>query len=252
MRLLIATVAVVGATALGVGLMLLVRRGAPDGSHFADGDRAAGVFGVLATGFAVLLDFVVFLAFESYDEARSGAEREALIVAQQVETAQFLPVPAATELAGQLVCYARSVAGVQWARMENGTLGEELNPFASDMFRTIRTVEAVSASEQSAYDRWHEQTSDREEARRDCIHGAVGVIPTPLWIVLLLSGTLIVAFILFFADSGERAIAQAMLMGSVVAGITATLLLLTALIDEELAVSGVHVTPPCDAVGNPT
>ena len=148
-----------------VTAMLLVRRRAPDGSYFHDGDRAAGVFGVLATGFAVLLGFVVFLAFESYDEARSGAEREALVVAQQVETAQFFAEPTANELTSQLVCYARSVVGVQWDRMENGTLGEQLNPFAAEMFRLIRTVEPGSASEQSAYDRWHDQTSDREEAR---------------------------------------------------------------------------------------
>ena len=75
--------------------MLLVRRRAPDGSYFNDGDRAAGVFGVLATGFAVLLGFVVFLAFTSYDAARAGAEDEALIVAQQVETAQLLPADGA-------------------------------------------------------------------------------------------------------------------------------------------------------------
>ena len=73
--------------------MLLVRRGAPDGSYFEDGDRAAGVFGVLATGFAVLLGFVVFLAFESYDTSRSGAETEAR-TREQFETAQFLPVAA--------------------------------------------------------------------------------------------------------------------------------------------------------------
>ena len=53
--------------AIAVGAMLLVRRNAPDGSYFADGDRASGVFGVLATGFSVLLGFIVFLAFTSYD-----------------------------------------------------------------------------------------------------------------------------------------------------------------------------------------
>ena len=52
--------------------MLLVRRKAPDGGYFNDGDRAAGVFGVLATGFAVLLGFIVFLAFASYDASRAG------------------------------------------------------------------------------------------------------------------------------------------------------------------------------------
>jgi hypothetical protein len=81
-------VLVVAVTAVAITAMLLVRRRAPAGSYFEDGDRAAGVFGVLATGFAVLLGFVVFLAFESFDTSRSGAESEAQLVRQQFETAQ--------------------------------------------------------------------------------------------------------------------------------------------------------------------
>jgi len=71
---------VVGTTS---AVMLVVRRRAPAGSYFSDGDRAAGVFGVLATGFSVLLGFIIFLAFSSYDASRSGAETEATIVDQQ-------------------------------------------------------------------------------------------------------------------------------------------------------------------------
>jgi len=52
MNLALAILIVVIATAVAVAAMLLVRRNAPDGSYFADGDRAAGVFGVLATGTA--------------------------------------------------------------------------------------------------------------------------------------------------------------------------------------------------------
>src|SRR5438034_9183060 len=114
MSIPLALVVIVVAAALGIAAILLVRRHAPDGSHFNDGDRAAGVFGVLATGYAVLLGFVVFLAFTSYDNARTGAEQEARVVAQQIETAGFFQQPARTTLTEQLVCYARSVAGVQW------------------------------------------------------------------------------------------------------------------------------------------
>src|SRR6188472_309961 len=128
MSILWAALIVFAVTVVTIGAMLLVRRGAPGGSYFEDGDRAAGVFGVLATGFAVLLGFVVFLAFTSYDAARAGAESEAQIVAQQVETAQLFPPAVSGRLTRQLVCYARSVTGVQWDRMEAGTLGEQLNP----------------------------------------------------------------------------------------------------------------------------
>jgi hypothetical protein len=273
MNLIIAILIVVGATVAAVGAMLLVRRGAPDGSYFHDGDRAAGVFGVLATGFAVLLGFVVFLAFTSYDAARAGAETEAFTVAEQVETAQFFPQTAAAELTGELVCYARSVVGVQWERMESGTLAEQMNPWGVELYRTLRTVVPATAPEQSAYDNWLVQTSTRQEARNDRIHGAIGVIPAPLWLVLFFSAALIFVFMLFFADSGERAVVQALLIGVVVAVITSMLVLLRFLdnpfhggygglrpvamertleiIEQELAIAGQDEPLPCDAEGNP-
>src|SRR5690242_6752808 len=221
-----AALIIVVAAAAAVGAMLLVRRRAPEGSYFEDGDRAAGVFGVLATGFAVLLGFVVFLAFESYDTSRSGAETEAQIIQQQFETAQLMPARVRGAFSGQLLCYARSVVHQEWPRMESGTLTDGYNPWTVVMFRTLQTVEPRSASEQAAYGKWLDQRTDRESARADRTHGAEGVIPTPLWIVLFLSAGIIGVFMLFFADSGERWFVQAAMMGSVAVVITSTLLLL--------------------------
>jgi hypothetical protein len=221
-----AALIVAGVTVVAITAMLLVRRRAPEGSYFEDGDRAAGVFGVLATGFAVLLGFVVFLAFESFDTSRTGATAEAAIVAQQFETAQLMPVAARAPLSGELVCYARNVVHREWPRMESGGLGGGYNPWGIALFRTLKTVEPHSASEQAAYDNWLDQRHDREDARADRVHGAEGVIPAPLWIVLLLSALVIFGFMLFFTDSGERAVVQASMMGSVAVVITSTLLLL--------------------------
>src|SRR4051795_8326389 len=131
---------VVGVAAVTIAAMLLVRRGAPAGSYFEDGDRASGIFGVLATGFAVLIGFVVFLAFESFDTSRSGAETEARTVVQQFETAQFLPLAVRPFLAGDLVCYARTVIYQEWPRMEAGTLGDSRNQWSLAMLRTLRTT----------------------------------------------------------------------------------------------------------------
>ena len=61
---------------------------------------------------------------------------------------------------------------------------ESYNPWSVAMFRTLRTVEPRSASEQAAYGKWLDQRTDRESARADRTHGAEGVIPTPLWLVL--------------------------------------------------------------------
>jgi len=226
MRLLWAGIVIVGVAGLAITAMLLVRRKAPAGSYFEDGDRAAGVFGVISTGFAILLGFVVFLAFESYDTSRSGAETEAQILMQQFETAQFLPESVRPRLSGELVCYARTVVNQEWPKMESGTLGNAFNPWGVAMFRTMQAVEPKSNSEQTAFDKWFDQRSERENARTDRVHGAEGVIPTPLWIVLFLSAGIIFVFMLFFADSTERVVVQATMMGGVVVVISSMLLLL--------------------------
>ncbi len=272
MSLAIAILILIGTTSIAVFAMLRVRRKAPAGSYFNDGDRAAGVFGVIATGFAVLLGFVVFLAFTSYDSARTGAETEAHIVAQQVETAQLLPPAASRALTAELLCYARSVIGVQWDRMEAGTLGDDLNPWAVKMFDTLKGVDPETPPEQAAYAKWLDERSAREDARNDRVHGAAGVIPTPLWIVLFFISAVIFLYMFFFADSAERAVVQGVLMGSIVAVIVSMLLLLQFLnnpfhgglgglrpdemkrtlkiIDQELSVGQRHMKLPCDARGN--
>src|SRR3982751_4367721 len=117
MNLVWSVLVILGVTAVANAAMLLVRRRAPAGSYGADGGRAAGVFGVLATGFSVLLGFIVFLAFTSYDQSRAGAEQEALILVQQVENAQFFPRADVGVLTGELVCYGRSVVDGEWAQM---------------------------------------------------------------------------------------------------------------------------------------
>src|SRR4051812_18358677 len=146
-----ATIIVVAVACVSIAAMLFARRRAPEGSHFADGDRAAGVFGVLATGFALLSGFVVFLAFEKYDTSRSGASSEARIVAHQFETVEFLPSPTRQQLAGELVCYARDVVHHEWPQMRSGTLRDEPNKWGLALFRTLRSAQPRSATEQAAF-----------------------------------------------------------------------------------------------------
>jgi hypothetical protein len=217
------------AVAVAIGAMLFVRRKAPEGSYFEDGDRASGVFGVLATGFAIFAGFVIFLAFTSYDQSRSGAEAEALVLFQQFETAQFLPANVRPRLDGELICYGRSVVGQEWPRMEDGTAGDAINPWAVSLFTSLKLAKPKTSSEDAAYGKWLDQTSDRESARRDRVHGAAGIIHNSIWLVLFFTSGVVFAFMLFFADSAERAVSQAMLVGSAVAVVTTTLLAIHAL-----------------------
>ena len=272
MNLLHSLLVVVGVTASTVTAMLLVRRRAPAGSFFSDGDRASGVFGVLATGFSVLLGFIIFLAFQAYDDTRAGAEAEAAVVVQMVQTAQLMPAGSSQELTGELICYGRSVVGTEWDAVARGADQDSINPWGARMFTTVAALQPETSTEQSAYDRWMAQTADRQQARNDRVHTAQGIIPAPLWLALYLICAVIFVYLLFFADSTERALTQGVLMGSVTVVITLLMLLLgffdnphgeglgrlqpTAMerslriVDAQLDVLGLSDAPPCDEQGN--
>jgi hypothetical protein len=273
MNLVVPAIVTVTATAVAIGAMLLMRRRAPDGGYFADGDRASGIFGMLATGFSVLLGFIVFLAFTSYDRTRTGAENEAVVLFEQFQTAQLLPEAHRSELTGELVCYGRSVVFQEWPMLESGSRRTDINPWGVALFRTLEQVQPTTPVEQAAYDKWLDQTFTRNEVRNDRLHGAEGVIPLPVWLVLLFTSGVIFTFMLFFADSGERAISQGVLIGSVVAVMVSSLFLLRFLddpyrpgvgglhpvnmersletIQEARTDLGLHDPLPCDAAGAP-
>ena len=273
MNIALGLLVIVVAVAAMSALMLWVRRTAPEGSYFTNGDRAAGVFGVLATGFSVLLAFIIVLGYQAYDEARAGAESEAILVAQQVETAQFFAEPARSQLTGQLVCYGRTVVGPEWQALETGTLDTTINPWAGRMFQTLLKVNPQTGVEQSAYDTWTSQTQQRELARNDRIHGASGLIPVPMWVALFVLAALLFTYLLFFADSAEGAATQVLLMASLTVVVVSSLLLITFfnkpfgtgagtlkptamqrmlhVVESEMPSVGVVVTPPCDSDGRP-
>lgn len=225
MNLLWATAVVVVSCAIAVAVLLAVRRFSPQGGHFGDSGPAAGVFTILATFFAVLFAFVVFFAFESYDRSSTSAEVEAQVVVQQLETAQLLPAGARAQLSAELTCYARSVVHQEWPAMEKGaTL--EVNEWDTQLFRTLQDVDPTTPTEQAAYAKWLDQRSDREQARQERALGEDGVIPVPLWFVLGVSAAVVWGFVFLFADRGEGAVVQAIMIGTVTVMIVSGLLVI--------------------------
>ncbi len=160
--------------------MLLVRRRAPDGSYFNDGDRAAGVFGVLATGFAVLVGFVVFLAFSSYDASRAGAEAEA-----QTGRPADRHRPAAP---GGVVGRAHRRTGLLRPLGRRRAVGADAgrHPRRGAEPLGLRAVPDAAGPSSRSPPRSRLPTASgstrpptARTARQDRIHGAVGVIPAP-------------------------------------------------------------------------
>jgi hypothetical protein len=213
------------AVAITVTLMLLVRRFvAPRGGFFTDPDRAAGVFGVTGTGFAVLLAFVIFLSFSSYDRARDKASVEAVAISQLFRTAKLFSPDAQRSLHGELICYARAVIDDEWKTMRHGSESALVTAWLLRIEQTIDGIQVAGEKQRVAYDHWFEQAAERREGRRGRLDAAEPLVPTLVWLALFLGGALIIAYMCFYADPAEPFFVQALMMGAVTTMVVAGLL----------------------------
>jgi hypothetical protein len=216
MNPLFAVAIVAAAVVATVTIMLLVRRFlAPAGGFFTDSDRAAGVFGVTGTGFAVLLAFVIFLSFSSYDRARDKASTEAVAVTELFRTAKLFSPESRRRLHGELICYARAVVREEWHTMRKGHGSPVVDDWLLRIERTIDGIRLHGESQRVAFEHWFDEASDRREGRRGRLAEGEPLVPSLIWLALFLGGALIVAYMCFYADPREPFFVQALMMGAV-------------------------------------
>jgi hypothetical protein len=257
-----------------LSLLHFVRLRSPEGGFFKDSDRAAGVFGVVGTSYAVLLAFVIFLAFESYQTAKAEAGREAIAVLELYTTAHAFSSDEEAELRGELLCYARAVQEDEWSAMRHRHASDLVDRWTDTLERSFGEVAVTNDKQAVAYEHWYAEDDIREEARRGRLAEAAPVVPAPLWFILILGAGLVLTYMIAYADRGERYLLQALMVGAVTAIVTSSLLVIFFLdrpyenrsgsikpvemertlehIEILQEVAGETIVPPCDEDGDPT
>jgi hypothetical protein len=216
---------IVLAVALTVTVMLVVRRfAAPPGGFFTDADRAGAVFSVAGTGFAVLLAFVIFLSYASYDRAREKASTEAVAITELYETARLFAPVTRRQLHGELICYARAVVRDEWKAMRDGHESPVVDGWVARIENTADAIQLNGEKHRVAYDAWFQQTAQRREGRRGRLAEAKPLVPSLVWLALILGGVLIISYMCLYADPSEPALVQAGMMATVTTMVVAGLL----------------------------
>jgi hypothetical protein len=263
--------AIVGTiTAVVIALMHAVRHRATRDFFFVEVERGAGAFAFLGTAFAVLLAFVVLEAFDSFNEARRGAEAEATTVVQLSRTAEFFPPAESDPFEGSLICYGRAVIHYDWPAMREGDRSPEVQHWVGRLDDGLMGLNPRTPKEEAAFLQLLEQEDERVEARRVRLSEANRALPGPVWFILILGALLTIGFSLLFADRREAFFVQASVVGAIAALVTSGLLLIWFLdhpyegragsiepaemerqlpvVEEEQA--GVPI--PCDSTGAPS
>jgi len=261
-----------GVVLASIGLLWLARR-SPWNARFAgEVGEHNKAFDFLGTAFAVLLAFVVLEAYESYNDAKSGAEEEAEAVLELSRTAEAFSPEDHAHLEGLLVCYGRAVVHHAWTAMEN----EEDSPIVNDWGTRFREaalgLEINSPVDLASFRQLLMEQDARIHGRRTRLAEAVRVVPFPLSLVLLMGATLTIGWVILSAGRRGSFLVQASVVASVAAMVTAALLLVYFLdhpfaeesgsirpiemehtletIAHEQEDLGIPVTPPCNPEGD--
>jgi Protein of unknown function (DUF4239) len=264
---------VIGAAVLSVSLLWAARRSPLNERFASEVTEHSKAFDFMGTAFAVLLAFVVVQAYDSYNDAKSGAETEAEAVLEMSRTVEAFEPQEHGRLEGLLVCYGRAVIHHGWPTMKEH---EEGSPIVTE-WGTLFREEAVRVSihdsiQRDSFRQLLEEQDRRIDGRRTRLAEAVRTVPFPMWLVLLLGAILTVGWVILGANRKGSFLVQAAVVASVAAMVTSALLLVWFLdhpfagesgsikpiemehtletIDEEEADQAVEVTPPCTPEGD--
>jgi hypothetical protein len=230
--LAIGVLIVLGAAALAFAAVALVRRGGrPVLSNAARGTPTAVVAG---TTNAVLLAFVILVAFQNYDGAKAGAATEANAVLDMARTAALFPGAQRDRLRSDFACYGRAVVNEEWPAMRNGRSSPLVDYWVASYRDEFGRLSVRSLGQQVAFQDLLTQAATRTNARQQRLSDDTPTIPTPLWLALVLTGCVAVALQLVMADPQERLRIQGLQIAGL-AAIIATGLLIINFLDHPYA-----------------
>ncbi len=258
-------------TLLAVVAMLVVRRwAAPPGGLMSSMESADGIFSAAGAGLTVLLAFVIFTTFNSYENGRNATGQEAVAAQQMYQTAGFFP-DKSEALRGEVICYARSVIHDEWPEMAHGRESASTQGWADALDTTIQQAQVNGNGQGAALQHWLQLGEDRQEARRTRLAEGQSFVPGFVWFVLILITIALVAFQCLFADPRATAFGQSVAMTAMAATLFSALTLIWVL-DRPFNDRGAQIPPsrmaasltimsreaglpsllPCDANGNPS
>jgi hypothetical protein len=218
----VAALIILGAAALSVAAMLVVRRFAPPERYFKDAVPAGALYTVVGTAYMVILAFVFLVAFESFHAAKTEAQNEATATLALFHVVQPLSSKTRDQLQIQAMCYARDVISKEWPAMRDG----RTSPAVEARITAMELDAEEAASQQNAvYEQWSAANDERRQARQGRIAESTAVVPAVIWLVLILGAVIVIACVCFFADADEPWLPQVAMMAATTTIVVSGLLL---------------------------
>ncbi len=187
-------------------------------------DVAGFVFAGIGVIYGVLLAFVVIVAVDGLDSARTITYDEANQLANVYWMSRGLPQPQGAAIQGLALDYAHTVVGTEWPLMEKGESSGQAQLLLDQMRDDVLGFTPRTDQQGFVYEQELTSVNALSAARRNRLAAMKETIPEPMWVVLIVGGLIAVGFCLLFGLQNK--VVHAGMVASLAVLITISLLLI--------------------------
>ncbi|HEY6886193.1 MAG TPA: DUF4239 domain-containing protein [Solirubrobacter sp.] len=200
---------------ISLGGVVLVRRSVELSELEEHHDVAGFILAVVGVVYAVLLAFVVVIAWQQFEDARTDVDREATVLTAMYRNADMLQ-SIGPDARPAIRRYVQLLVDREWDQMAKV---HEQDPEADRalhaVWQAFRALEPRTKSDEAFYDEAVSSLDDATELRRERIATSGRELPQAMWGVLLIGAIISVGFTYFFGVSSFAA--QALMVAALAA-----------------------------------
>jgi hypothetical protein len=167
---------------------------------------AGFIYAVIGVVYAVLLGFAAITVWERYDRAQAAVEQEADDLGDLYRDAQTFPSDVRAQLEHQIRDYVRLAVQKEWPAMAGGKSSPEVWDAYMQLWRTYYQFSPGTDQEKTWYSQSLTKLNDLSNERRmRLLTSRLGSVPVMMWLALLGTGIITIAFSFLFGTKNAMA-----------------------------------------------
>ena len=195
---------------VGFRIALRIR---PTGYDDAHNDVHAVYFSMVGLLYAILLAFVVVVAWEQFNGAEETTHTEATRLSNLLRDAEPLPTENRERIQAAIVTYLESIVDREYDTMADGESDEQTEVAYEAIWDQYYRTETLDEPAATFFSSAVSRLNELGEARRLRLLASQSTIPAPLWILLIGGGIFTISWLFPFRMSDTRT--QTLALGTV-------------------------------------
>lgn len=230
---------VLGTVLLSLGFWWILRVTWPPALRRQHNEIIGWQVSVLGTTYAVIIGFMLFAVWSTFEAAEVNAATEADCLVNVYRSAAGLPPAQRSQIQKQASDYADAMLTEEWPAMEHLSISATGTRITQQLWATVSQVQPHNASEQTSLDHTMTELSMMTQHRRVRQVESQTTLPRVLWAVLIVGAAItIMSCCLFGSDNSALHLTQIIALAVMLS------LVLVAIADINRPFQGaVHVRP---------